>query len=129
MTSTNGSAIARAIAELESERQNLTARIGKLDEAVATLRALFHLPTERTPKAPSANGNGHRKSDLTKDAIRAALAHGPLSPGALATAVGMPVARTKYHVAQLVEDGELVASGTTAARRIALAGSSAKEVP
>jgi hypothetical protein len=43
----NGSPIARAIAELETEKSNLAARSAKVDEAIAALRTLFHLPVAR----------------------------------------------------------------------------------
>lgn len=127
------SPIARAIAELETEKSNLAARCAKVDEAIASLRSLFHLPAaavtkpaksaKSKPAAPAAIG------PVSAAAVRAALANGPLSPGALARAVGTDRVNLRYVVRQLEEDGTIVSSGTTAARRLALAGKPAKEAP
>jgi len=123
---TGTSPIARAIAELETERDNLRARIAKVETALASLRELFHLPADRHAKAPS-NGNGHDASIDAK--IRAALAHGPLSPSKLAKAVGMNRPTLRTFVADLERTGVIVSTGATANRRIALAADAAKEAP
>jgi hypothetical protein len=128
VTPINGSPIARAVAELETERDHLTARLGKVNEAIATMRELFHLPQPRngtaqpkaaTRRAPALhNGNGH--GDVTIDAIRAALAAGPMRPGDLAAQLNMDRAALRVIVRGLEADGVLVSSGTTMSRRIAL---------
>jgi hypothetical protein len=125
---TGTSPIARAIAELETERENLRVRIVKVDTAIASLRELFHLPADRLATAPApSNGNGHDTGINAK--IRAALAHGPLSPSALATAVGMERHTLRTFIADLERTGTIVSSGATANRRIALAADAAKEAP
>jgi Winged helix-turn-helix DNA-binding len=124
---TSGSPIAAALEQLQLERTNLLARINKVDAAIATLSELFHLPTLRRVKGlPAVSGNGH---DVTTDAIRAALSHGPLAPRDLAVAIGLKVSTLKYRVAKLESAGVLVSTGTTAARRIALATRAPKEAP
>lgn len=128
------SPIARAIAELEAEKANLAARAAKVDEAIASLRSLFHLPAPPVATKPR-RVNGHRSHGSdghggeTETAIRAALAHGPLSPMALSTAVGIVRPVLRIHVKRLEAAGAIVSSGTTASRRIALAGRPAKEAP
>lgn len=124
----SASPIARAVSELETEKANLMARVEKVDQAIASLRALFHLPTNGRAAAP-ATPAPRAKSDTTTAAIRAALSNGPLSPGALATAVGIERPVLRIHVKRLEADGAIVSSGTTASRRIALAGRPAKEAP
>ena len=122
--------------ELETERAHLATRLTKVDEAIATMRELFHLPgvvtaARKVPKprkAPATNGNGHHATPSV-EAIRAALRKGPLSPGALAEQLGVSPYRLHNSVAKLEAQGVLVSSGATATRRIALAGSPAKEVP
>lgn len=122
----SASPIARAVAELETERQNLQARLGKVDEAIASLRALFHLPAARettkarNTKVPDPEHRSSKGGDTTA-AIRAALSNGPLSPGALAIAVGMERANLRRQLTALEAEGLIVSSGTTASRRIALA--------
>src|SRR5262245_26991697 len=103
---TPSSPIARAITELESERANLTARLAKVDAAIATLRDLFHLPAQRA------------KSDSVpleiETLIRAALAAGPLSPGALSEAVHVRRDLLRPHLKDLERRGLLVCRGATA---------------
>lgn len=132
------SPIARALAELTTERENLAARLAKVDAAIETLRDLFHLKAERqAPKVrairvaatPAHSSNGHGKSDKTKDAIRAALAHGPLDPNALAAKVGLKRPALAYHTKQMKAAGALVSTGATNAIQYALAGRQPKEAP
>lgn len=125
----SNSPIAAALEQLQLERTNLLARVEKVDAAIATLRDLFHLPTERTIGKVTAavNGNGH--GALTTDAIRAALARGPLSPGDLAAALDVGRVPLRHRVAALEREGLLVSTGTTASRLVALAGTPAKEAP
>jgi len=129
----SSSPIARAIAELETERRNLQSRLGKVDDAIASLRALFHLPapTEPKPKSePRASTPAPRSSSNGGDtvaAIRAALSHGPLSPGALAKAVGLDRPVLRIQLRALERDGVVVSTGTTVSRRVALASAAAKE--
>jgi hypothetical protein len=131
------SPIAAALAQLQLERANLTARLAKVDEAIVTLGDLFHLPTTALPtrnmkvtdashqSSKGSNGHAHELSD----AIRAALKSGPMAPGELAAQLKIDRQALRYHVKQLEADRIVVSSGTTAARRIALAGRPAKEVP
>lgn len=48
------SPIATAIAALETEKANLLARVAKVDQAIANLRDLFHLPAERAVKTSTS---------------------------------------------------------------------------
>lgn len=96
-----------------------------MDQAIASLRALFHLRTaERKSSAPEqkSSSNGDRTA-----AIRSALARGPLSPGKLADAVGIDRANLGHLLRALERDGIVVRTGTTANRRVALASAAAKE--
>lgn len=134
------SPIATAIAALELERENLSARLQKVDAAIVSMRELFHLPkppakangaapaAKRARGKASASVNGHRIT-LDVDAVRNALRRGPMAPGALAEELGVDRARLRYQLAKLEEQGVVAMSGTTAARRIALADGSAKEAP
>jgi biotin operon repressor len=138
------SPIARAVAELLTERDNLRARLEKVDAAIAAVRDAFHLPSEPRVKRASASasprttreaaepsGNGHA-GELSVDAIRAALREGPLSPGALAKALNVSRHRLRIHVAQLEEKGIVASTGKTAGRLVGLPshkGAAAKEVP
>jgi hypothetical protein len=127
------SRIARVIDELVLERQHLAARLEKVDAAIATMRELFHLPNGKptakargTKNVPESSTNG----DTVKAAIRKALAkHGPLSPGDLGATVGKKPHKLRYFLAQMETAGEVETSGSTARRRIALAGTPAKEAP
>ena len=47
--SPTSSHIGRVIDELEAEREHLTARLAKVDAAIATMRELFHLPNGKPP--------------------------------------------------------------------------------
>jgi biotin operon repressor len=118
--------IASAIAALETERAHLQARLAKVEEAIATMRELFHLPGARRKTAP-ANGNGHDRDTAAK--IRAALTAGPMAPGALAAELGVTRAALRYYVQALEQQGVVISKGTTVSRRIALAGHPAKEAP
>jgi biotin operon repressor len=122
--------IGQAIAELEAERVHLSARLAKLDEAIATMRELFHLPRAlgrrgRHPM-PAATSNGH---EATFNAIRTALARGPMSPADLAERLNISRHRLRATVAPLEDAGVLTSTGATASRRIALTGTPAKEAP
>lgn len=123
------SPIAEALEQLQLERTNLLARIEKVDAAIATLRDLFHLPAERpiAKASPAANGNGHEA--LTTEAIRAALANGPMSPGDLAVALDVGRVPLRHRVAELEREGVLVSTDTTVSRLVALSGTPAKEAP
>jgi DNA-binding transcriptional ArsR family regulator len=136
------SPIARAIAELETERENLVARLAKVDAGIATMRDLFHLPANGQPRkartgpprelisrGPASEAEPTRKADKLKDRIRAALTKGPMTPGDLATKLGIERPALRYQVKQLEDAGELVSTGTTADRQIALTGTPAKEAP
>jgi hypothetical protein len=120
------SGIARALEELQVERDHLAARIAKLDALMAQMRDMFHLP---------ARGSGHKaaappaalsipvhapRPELDK-AIRIALHDGPLSPGALATVIAVDRAKLRVRLKQLEATGVIVTTGTTAGRRVALA--------
>jgi CRP-like cAMP-binding protein len=123
--------IGGAIDALLAERTHLQARIAKVDEALATMRELFHLPAAERPartaraKAPKAGTNGHGK--ISEDAIRAALRNGPLSPRDLATQLGITPGNLRYTAAKLERSGVLVGTGSTTNRLLALSGR--KEVP
>ena len=134
------SRIARVIEELELEREHMSARLAKIDAAIATMRELFHLPGDKPAAAlriskgskartASAPTGATRKGDQALDAIRAALKAGPLSPGELETKLKISRYMLNTHVKQLEADGVLVSTGTTISRRIALAGTPAKEAP
>jgi hypothetical protein len=136
MTAT--SPIARAITELETEREHLVARLAKVDAAIATMRDLFHLPsTNGRPRAKTQSVAAGRvvKLDSTskagkfRAAILAALARGPMAPGDLAEKLGRDRAAVRYQVKHLEDAGEIVSTGTTANRQVALAGTPAKEAP
>lgn len=134
------SPVAAAIAALEMERDNLSSRLQKVDAAIVSMRELFHLPKpaaklnghaapvrrERSVKAQASN-NGHRGFDV--DAVRKALRSGPMPPRELAAALNMTPANLGYHAKKLQAQGVVTMSGTSAARRIALADGSAKEAP
>jgi hypothetical protein len=122
------SPVARAIAELETERANLATRLDKVDVAIASLRELFHLPAA-VARPRGSNGNGHPHDPDVDARIRAALKTGPLSPGALGAAVGLERAELRVRIRELEHAGVLACSGATASRRIALAGAPAKEAP
>jgi hypothetical protein len=128
----SASPIVRAVAELVTERQNLAARLAKVDEAIASLRALFHLPSERANSAERKtkilnSEDGNSKGDKAKDAIRAALKLGPLSTAQLGTRVHLTKSAVGYHVRQMKADGELTFLGAGKATTVALAGAAAKE--
>ena len=131
--------VATAVAALEQERDNLAARLQKVDTAIASMRELFHLPkppakanghtpAPRRRVAPPAASNGHRVT-LDVGAVREALRNGPMAPGALAARLRVDRARLRYQLTKLEEQGIVSLSGTTAARRVALADGSAKEEP
>jgi biotin operon repressor len=123
------SPIGAALEQLQLERDNLVARLAKVDDLIVRMRDVIHLPADRSGVRAPVNGNGH--GEISTDAIRAALQSGPMKPGDLAKQVGVTRAALRYHVQQLETQGVLVATGTTASRRIALAGKSkpAKEAP
>ena len=131
--------VATAVAALEQERDNLAARLQKVDTAIASMRELFHLPkppakanghapAPRRRVMPAAPSNGHRVT-LDVEAVRNALRQGPMSPGELAQVLHVDRARLRYQLAKLEEQGIVSMSGTTASRRVALADGSAKEEP
>lgn len=129
------SPIARAIAELQTEREHLLARVEKVDTAIAAIRDAFHLPVEGKIRRPavvkarrSLSSDGAGRRDLEASII-AALKAGPMAPGAMASSLGIDRARLRYAIAKLEKQRTVVSSGTTASRRIALAGASAKEAP
>jgi DNA-binding transcriptional ArsR family regulator len=134
---TTSSPIARVITELETERENLTARLAKVDTAIAAVRELFHLPGEsasvktRTTKAAEAEPRrSTRKGDKTREAILSALARGPMTPGDLAEKLGIERPALRYQVKQLEATGEVVSTGSTGDRRVAMAsGRRPKEAP
>jgi hypothetical protein len=120
------SGIPRALDELLSERSHLTARLAKVDQAIATLQELFHVRPRRTRAVAARNGHGA----LSADALRAALRHGPRAPGELCTELGVTRARLRYRVRQLEAAGVIVSNGSTRNRQITLAGTRpAKEAP
>jgi DNA-binding transcriptional ArsR family regulator len=126
------SPIAQALAQLELERANLAARLEKVDALIVSMRDVFHLPkasatVKEFPRAKPAHTNGHGR--VSDDAIRAALAGGPMAPGELADKLGLERSVVRYHVKQLEDAGELVSTGTTMSRRIALRDRPAKEAP
>lgn len=133
----SSSPIVAALAQLQLERDNLAARLEKVDALIVSMRDVFHLP-----RVPNGNGhvakvNGHgrarpksgRRPSLDVDAFRAALRNGPMAPRDLAAALHVNLAKLRYNVAKLEDEGVLIATGTTASRRIALAGRPAKEAP
>lgn len=129
---TGNGPIAQALAQLQLERDNLAARLGKVDALIVSMRDVFHLPGRPTLAHKSAretpahaNGNGHGK--VTAEAIRAALRDGPMKPGTLADRLGIPRPRLRYTLAQLEAEGVVVSTGATASRRVALPGAPAKE--
>jgi hypothetical protein len=124
------SPIGAALEQLQLERDNLVARLAKVDDLIVRMRDVFHLPAGRSAARTPLTGNGH--GEISADAIRAALQAGPMSPAALAKQLRVKRIPLRHRVRDLVADGVLITSGTTAAsRRIALAGKSkpAKEAP
>lgn len=117
------SPIATAVAALETEKANLLARVAKVDQAIANLRDLFHLPAERLstptsrPLLPTP--------EETETAVRRALANGPLAPAALTSAVGVDWTVLRLRVRALEQSGVLVSTGSTTNRRYALAAPAA----
>lgn len=126
------------IAALELERDNLSSRLQKVDAALVAMRELFHLPK------PTVKSNGHATVKPARsinprgsangrgvdvEAVRKALRNGPMAPRALAAALNMTPANLGYHAKKLEAQGVVTMSGTSAARRIALADGSAKEAP
>ncbi len=123
MNAPSSSAIARALAEFETERTNLLARVAKVDELIDMTCDTFHLPRPTRSVKPSTS----TIPGDTAAAVRTALANGPLSPGALATAVGIDRAVLRPQLLALERDGVIVSTGVTANRRYALAPAAAKE--
>jgi hypothetical protein len=136
------SRIGRVIEELVLEREHTSARLAKLDAAIATMRELFHLPNgkptivkkqqsvvRKQQRAAPSNGQPTAKGDQVKAAIRAALARGPMSPADLAATVGLKRAALLYHTLQMKKLGVLVATGAASSTQYALAGRPAKEAP
>lgn len=126
--------IGRAIHELEAERTHLQARLGKVDQAIATMRDLFHLPAAgESRRQPSEtrhrSTNRGQSAGRGPDAIREALKGGPLKPAALAERLNVPYPQIKRQVAALIADGAIVATGVTQSRRLSLPGKLAKEAP
>lgn len=130
--------IGRAIEELESERTHLAARLQKVNEAIATMRELFHLPSIAAPKAKGApasnraNGTGHgnARMHLTDTAITAALKAGPMATRALAQAIGVRGGPLNYRLRALERDGVIHSTGAGKGKTVTLAGSApAKEAP
>jgi DNA-binding transcriptional ArsR family regulator len=127
--------IGRAITELEAERAHLSARLAKLDEAITTMRALFHLPRveagartlTRRHAAPASNGNGHDTDTARR--ILHVLAAGAMSPREISARLGIDRSHLRRPLKELELAGVIVATGATANRRLALAGPPAKEVP
>jgi biotin operon repressor len=117
------SPITRAIAELETEREHLKARLGKVDEAIASLRDLFHLPAKTVPIQPAIVSADRD----VPSAILSALTDKPLSPAELASAVGIDRHTLREHVVELERAGKVVSTGATVNRQIALAAPAAKE--
>jgi DNA-binding transcriptional ArsR family regulator len=118
------SPITRAIAELETEREHLKARLGKVDEAIASLRDLFHLPAKPVPIRPTIVSATERDVPA---AIVSALTAKPLSPAELASAVGVDRHTLRQHVIALERAGKVVSTGVTVDRQIALAAAAPKE--
>jgi biotin operon repressor len=91
-------------------------------------KAPISAPKPSRAAKPSGNGNGH--GALSADAIRAALRDGPVSPGVLASTLGVERSRLRYNLAQLEKQGVVISTGSTANRRVALAPHrAAKEAP
>ena len=117
-----------AIDALQEERENLSARLVKVDAAIANMRDLFHL-APKAPRQPRSSEhvaktiakNGAR-TKLPDEAILSALRRGPLSPGALVAALGADRAVLRRRCGELEASGKLVLSGTTASRLITLSG-------
>lgn len=136
------SGVARALEELQAERQNLSARLEKIDGLIATMRDVFHLPNKTVNAATrprtlaavvtaskGAGKNSHRATP-SEAAILAALNNGPIAPRALEDRLGVERGTLRYQLRVLQERRLIVCTGTTASRRVALApAKSAKEEP
>lgn len=111
--------IARALDEMLTERSLLAARLEKLDTLIAAMRDAFHLPDRKPRVNGKAHGNGH--APVTDEAIRKALAAGPMRPGELAQRVGADRHVVRQQLADLEARGIVITTGQTASRRVALA--------
>lgn len=126
-------AIQRAVEELVTERDHLRARLGKVEQLIVSMREAFHLPAEKEralkgSRVKRATRN-QSQTERVRERIVEALKRGPLSPGDLSSALGLERAFVRRYAADMEAEGLLVATGTTASRRIALPSKTAKEAP
>lgn len=85
-------------------------------------------PRTQSKRARVDAVSNSRKGSATKDAICAELKREqPLSPSELSERLGQPASRLSYHCRQLEQAGRVVRVGSS--RRLALAGTPAKEAP
>jgi len=135
------SPIARAIAELETERAHLLARVEKVDTAIAAIRDAFHLPavterparTSRVKDTPARKPSQRRQSsrhgnaEISDQDVRAFLQRGPIAPAPFYDHFKLSKHAGRQVLKQLAASGLVRVTGTTVSRRIALAGAPAKE--
>lgn len=137
-------AFTQAIASLEQDEAKLLELIeqhqgmlAKVRAALTSLRPLAGVPE------PSSDRRASRKPDRRapvqttaakgklpdEAAVLARLARGPMTPKAFQDAFGLSRYNVRAVLRPLIERKRVTIAGTTHARRIALAGSPAKEAP
>jgi hypothetical protein len=149
--------IQQAIDSLEQEIEAIDQRRGELQRAIDAMRPLAggterrhsgkrkkKIPrkikraakrnertNERAKRAPTQTAHRSRPDDTQGSPILDALrAKSPLSPGELSKRAGFKnLAAMRYNLKPLLTSGAVVATGSTAARQISLAGRRAKEAP
>jgi DNA-binding transcriptional ArsR family regulator len=132
----------QAIGELEQELESHVQSVSELEAALCALRRLAgsngHAPlTRRTKKAKKALKRNERTNERAKRAptrtarrslpdddgaaiIAQLKAHGPMTPGALAQALGISRPNLRYQIKPLESAGRVVSTGATANRRVSL---------
>lgn len=138
------SAIVNAIAALEQQLAGLDDKRGQIEHALTALRRLesegltpvgrlkataleTRPPAARTKAARLAKSDGDPSVEKVLAILRRA--GGPMSPGDLASAVGMTTTGLRAQLKAMVKRKQIVVTGATINRRVALSGNPTKEVP